>query len=71
MKNNWFVKTGWVYLPVHFMGYLVTVMAIVFLIPVVASVIRNGHSASDDLCQLFVYVSCVAFWWNWIAVKTS
>lgn len=68
---NWFKRFGWVYIPTHPMGALITAAAIVFLIPVYIAIIRNGHSVSDDLYQLFVYTSCTAFWWKWIADKTS
>jgi len=71
MNNNWFRKFGAIYLPVNPMGFVVTVAAIVFLVPVYMAIIRNGHSASDDLYHLFVYTSCTAFWWKWIAEKTS
>jgi hypothetical protein len=71
MKNLWFKHMGWFYLPVHPMGWLVTIGAIIFLVPVFMAITRNGHSASDDLYQLFVYTSCTAFWWKWIADKTS
>ena len=71
MKQKWFIPNSWVYIPVHAMGYLVTIAAIVFLIPVAMAIIRNGHSVSDDLYSFFVYVSCVAFWWKWIAEKNS
>ena len=68
---HWFKKSGWVYIPVNAAGVMVTLMAIVFLIPVFMAIIRNGHSVSDDLYHLFVYTSCTAFWWKWIAEKTS
>ncbi len=71
MNSIWFKKLGWTYLPVHAMGLLVTIAAIVFLVPVFATIIRNGHSVSDDLYHLFVYTTCTAFWWKWIAEKTS
>lgn len=71
MNSIWFKKLGWTYLPVHAMGLLVTIAAIVFLIPVFATIVRNGHSVSDDLYHLFVYTTCTAFWWKWIAEKTS
>jgi hypothetical protein len=70
MKHIWFKRAGWIYLPVHPMGVIVSFMAIVFLIPVYMAVIRNGHSVSDDLYQLFVYTTCTAFWWKWVAEKT-
>ena len=71
MKQTWFKKAGWLYLPVHAMGMLVTLAAIVFMVPVCMAVFRNGHSVSDDLYQIFVYASCTLFWCKWIAEKTS
>ncbi|MDP9231057.1 MAG: hypothetical protein M3O67_10375 [Bacteroidota bacterium] len=71
MKSIWFKKAGWLYIPVHAMGLLVTILAIIFMIPVCMAVIRNGHSVTDDLYNIFVYGTCTIFWWKWIAEKTS
>lgn len=71
MKTIWFRQEGWGYIPIHTMGYLITALAILFLIPVYGSIIRNGHSVSDDLYHMFVYTTCTAFWWKWVAEKTS
>jgi hypothetical protein len=71
MKQIWFKKPGWIYLPVHPMGILITFLAILFLVPVYMAIVRNGHSVSDDLYQMFVYTTCTAFWWKWVAEKTS
>ena len=71
MKQIWFKQFGWGYLPIHAAGIFVTLLAIVFLIPVYMAVVRNGHSVSDDLYEMFVYTTCTAFWWKWIAEKTS
>ena len=71
MKQIWFKKLGWVYLPSHPMGVVVTFMAIIFLIPVYIAIVRNSHSVSDDLYQMFVYITCTAFWWKWVAERTS
>jgi len=71
MNIIWFKRAGWLYLPVHTMGLVVTLAAILFLVPVFTAVTRNGHSVSDDLYHLFVYTTCTAFWWKWIAEKTS
>jgi hypothetical protein len=71
MSSVWFKKLGWCYVPVHAMGLLVTGLAIIFLIPVYTAIVRSGHSVSDNLYQLFVYTTCTAFWWKWIADKTS
>jgi hypothetical protein len=67
---NWFKKYGWIYLPIQPEGFIVTLMAILFMVPVCLAIVRNGHSVSDDLYQLFVYGTCTAFWWKWIAEKT-
>jgi hypothetical protein len=71
MKQIWFKKFGWIYLPVHPMGILITFLAILFLVPVYMAIVRNGHSVSDDLYQMFVYTTCTAFWWKWVAEKTN
>ena len=71
MKQSWFKKFGWIFLPIHPMGVIGTFMAVIFLIPVYMAIFRNGHSVSDDLYQMFVYTTCTAFWWKWVAEKTS
>jgi hypothetical protein len=71
MNTIWFKKWGWLYMPSSFMGSFITLMALLFLAPVYMAIVRNGHSASDDLYHLFVYTTCTAFWWKWIAEKTS
>ena len=71
MKEAWFKRTNWTYVPIHFMGYAVSLAAIGFMAPVTMAVIRTGHSVSDNLYSLFVYATCTAFWWKWIAEKKS
>ena len=71
MKQYWFKKMGWTYFPTHAMGYAVTLFAIIFMVPVTTAIVRSGHSVSHDLYQLFVYGTCTAFWWKWVAEKTS
>ena len=71
MKQVWFKKAGWIYLPVHALGFLVTLLTMIFMVPIVMAVVRNGHSVSDDLYQIFVFATCTAFWWKWVAEKTS
>ena len=71
MQQAWFKKQGWVYIPVSVMGVLVTLLAIVFMIPIVIEADRHAHSVSDELYDIFVYGTCTAFWWKWVAEKTS
>jgi hypothetical protein len=71
MKQVWFRKLGWTYIPVSPMGFIVTALAFMFMIPVVIATDRNAHSVTDELYQVFVYATCTAFWWKWVAEKTS
>lgn len=71
MKIIWFKKWGWMYLPVHPVGFVVTLLAILFLVPIYNAILRNGHSVSDDLYDIFIYTTCTLFWWKWVAEKTS
>jgi hypothetical protein len=71
MKLTWFKKWSWIYIPIHPIGYLISLFAILFLIPVYGAIFRNGHSVSDDLYNMFVYTTCTLFWWKWVAEKTS
>ena len=71
MKQVWFKQIGWLYFPIHALGYLVTILAIIFMVPVVIAVDRSAHSVSDELYSIFVFFTCTAFWWKWVAEKTS
>jgi len=71
MKQIWFKRTPWGYYPIEAMGFIITLYAIFFMVPVCLAIFRQGHSASDNLYQVFVYGTCTAFWWKWIADKTS
>ena len=64
------------YLPTHFMGMLISLLAIVFAVLVCMAFIENGQPVSedpyeDDVYEIFIYPVCTAFWWKWIAEKTS
>lgn len=71
MKQLWFKQWGWLYLPIHPMGFITSLLAFLFMVPVCMAVIRSGHSITDDIYELFVYATCTAFWWKWVAEKTS
>lgn len=68
---DWFKRYGWLYVPIQPAGFMITILPIIFLVPVCMAIVRNGHSVSDDLYHMFVYTTCTAFWWKWIAEKTS
>jgi hypothetical protein len=71
MKTIWFKRAGWIYVPVHPAGLVITLAAIIFLVPVWFAVNSNGQSISNALYEMFIYVSCTGFWWKWVAEKTS
>ena len=71
MKQIWFKKTGWVYLPVSAMGVIVTLLVVAFMVPVVIAADKGAHSVTDELYEIFVYATCTAFWGKWVAEKTS
>ena len=71
MKTIWFKQLGWFYIPVHFAGFIITLLAIAFLAPVFAAIIRNGHSISDDLYDIFIYTTCTAFCGNAMRKKQA
>ena len=61
MKQIWFKKTGWIYIPVHPLGFIVTFLAIVFMVPIVLAIDRHAHSVTDEGYQIFVYATCTIF----------
>ncbi len=71
MKSTWFKKEGWLYLPVSMAGWMLTIAALAMAVWFFLVIDHNSHSVSDTLINFFVYFTCVAFWWKWIAEKTS
>jgi hypothetical protein len=71
MEQEWFKRAKWAHLPIHPLGYLVTLLAILFMMHITMAVIRHGHSVSEALYELFVNGTCTAFWWKWVAERTS
>ena len=71
MKTIWFKRAGWTYVPVHPAGLAITLAAIICLVPLWVAVNKNNSAISDALIEMFIYVSCVGFWWKWVADKTS
>jgi hypothetical protein len=70
-KLNWFKKTGLFYVPVSMSGYIISLIAIIFMVPILMAITRNGHSVSDDLYEIFIYGTATFFWWNYLAERTS
>jgi hypothetical protein len=71
MKNNWFKKTGWIYVPTSPIGIVITLLAIAFCLSVFWAIDRNSHSVSDTLYGVFPYFVCTLFLLNWIGENSS
>ena len=71
MNQPWFKRTGWFYVPMNAAGYFIMIAAIAFMVPVFIAADRSAHSVTDELYELFVYGTCTAFWWDWMAKRTS
>jgi hypothetical protein len=71
MKNIWFKRVGWVYLPVSVPGSLVTLAALAFCAQAFMAIDRHSHSASDTLYGIFPFFACAFLLLDWIAGRTS
>jgi hypothetical protein len=58
MKQLWFKRVRWIYIPIHPLG---TIGAIIFIVPVVIAVDSNAHSITDELYQSFIHTRRTAF----------
>jgi len=64
-------NTRGIHLPSHIMGYVIDVLAIIFLVTVIIALNRNSHSVSDMFYGLFVYLVPTFLLREWIASKLS
>jgi hypothetical protein len=71
MQRYWFKKYGWMYIPISITGSLVTIAAILLIGVCVWTLDRQCSSVSDALIHFFIYFTCIAFWWKWIAESTA
>jgi hypothetical protein len=55
MKQIGFKQFGFICIPTHVIGMFITLLGIIFLIPLFIATTRNAHSASHDLYEMFVY----------------
>lgn len=71
MKHPWFRPWGWIYAPVAWPGWLVTVLAAFFCLQVFQAVDLRAHSVSDTLYGVFPFVVPTFLLWAWIASRKS
>jgi len=68
---TWFKKKGWIYIPVHAAGWLITILHIAVVVVFFKAIDRHSHSASDTLTNFLPYFISVAVIYFFIAVNTS
>jgi len=63
--------TKGIHLPISIMGYVIDILALLFLMTVITALNRNAHSMSDYLYSLFIYLVPTFLLREWIASKLS
>ena len=71
MKQPWFKRIGWFYLPISVPGVIVFAAALAFCINVFLAIDRHSHSVSDTLYGVFPFFACAFLLVDWIARSTS
>lgn len=71
MQHYWFRKFGWMYIPISIAGSLLTIAAILLAGVCIWIADRQCTAVSDALLHFFIYFTCIAFWWKWLAESTA
>jgi hypothetical protein len=71
MRQAWFKRFGWFYLPISVQGTLIVLAAMGFCVNVFLAVDRHSHSVSDTLYGVFPFFACAFLLVDWIARSTS
>jgi hypothetical protein len=70
MKDPWFKRLGWLYVPSSLQGAVLVVLALIFCVQVFIAIDRHSHSVSDTLYGVFPYFACCFLLLNWVASNT-
>jgi len=71
VQVSWFKRWGWVYRPVHPLGFTVSLAALAFVVQVFLAIDARSHSVTDTLYQFYVYAAPTFLGLMWIASRTS
>lgn len=71
MKNPWFKKTGWVYIPISWEGFIIAAVFIFFCVHIFLFVDGKSHSVSDTFYGIFPYIVPAFLIYIWIAAEKS
>ncbi len=67
---RWFRPWGWIYLPVHPLGFLVLIAALAFAGQVFVWSDRHSHSIADTLYHWYPFAAPTFLGLMWIASRT-
>jgi len=70
-KSVWFEAWGWIYRPVTWQGFGVSLLALAFCVQVFVVVDRNSHSVSDTLYGIYPFILPTLMLLYWVATKSS
>lgn len=66
-----FKKRGWIYVPVHILGWMVTIVISLIAMFFFLAIDKHSHSASDTLIGFLPYGTSLAAIYFFIAINTS
>jgi len=66
MRNTWFKRFGWFYVPVSLPGAIIVPGALAFCAPAFPAIDRRAHSVSDTVYGVFPYVAGGFLLVDWI-----
>ena len=70
-SSPWFRRWGWIYRPVHPLGFVVTLAALAFAGQVLIWSDRRSHSTPDTLYHWYPFAAPTFLGLMWIASRTS
>ena len=70
MDKKWFVKKGWLYLPVSFPGAIISIIFLAFCVHIFLFVDSRSHSVSDTFYGIFPFVIPAFLLYLWIGNET-
>ena len=67
----WFRRWGWLYRPVHGLGWMTTLAALAFVTQVFVALNAHVHSVTDLLYQFYAFAAPTFLGLMWIGSRTS
>ncbi len=66
----WFRRWGWVYRPIHPLGYVTLLAALAFLVQTFHALDARAHSVSDLLYHFYAYAAPTFLGLMWVGSRT-